>query len=88
MNAAVGIILGLVLIVVALALFFVPQLQPFGVAWFWVSSLVTVVTGVIPVFLLLIGIFVVWLQADELKSKKEFEEVEPKKPTKKRRTKK
>ena len=89
MHPAAGIVLGIVLVVVGLGLFFMPQLQPWGVQWFWVQSLVTVLTGMIPAFLILIGVFLVWLQADELKSSKELEEPAkeeetPKKPAKKK----
>ena len=67
MHPAVGIVVVIVLVVVGLALFFVPQLQP--QPWWWVNQLVTVIAGMIPAFLILIGVFLVWLQADELKSK-------------------
>ena len=84
MHPAVGIVVGIVLVVVGLALFFVPQLQP--QPWWWVNQLVTVIAGMIPAFLILIGVFLVWLQADELKSKEPEEEEEKpvqKKPKKK-----
>jgi len=85
MHPAVGIVVGIVLVVVGLALFFVPQLQP--QPWWWVNQLVTVIAGMIPAFLILIGVFLVWLQADELKSKepeKEEEEEKEEKPVQKK----
>ena len=74
---------GIVLIVIGLGLFFIPQLQPGGQPWWWVHQLVTVIAGVLPVLLILVGLFIVWLELDELKSSAEVEEpAEEEKPTK------
>jgi hypothetical protein len=91
MHAAIKIILGLVLVLIGLGLF-VDSVYPlngvrgtFGIDW--LGNFITVVTGTIPIFLILIGLFVVWLEADELKTAKEFDEPEEsedkKKPKKK-----
>ena len=83
------IIGGLILILVGLALF---ALEPFGVSW--LTNFIILVTGTIPILLILIGLFIVWLEADELKVEKELErEVEEEKKEKpktaaKRRTRK
>lgn len=77
MHAAVKIIIGLVFILIGLGLF-ADSVYPisgvvgtFGINW--LDNFVIVLTGVIPIFLILLGLFVVWLEADELKTAKEFE---------------
>ncbi|MCX6817908.1 MAG: hypothetical protein NTU57_03545 [Candidatus Aenigmarchaeota archaeon] len=92
MHAVVKIILGLVLVLVGLGLF-VDSVYPimgvkgtFGIDW--LSNFVIVLTGVIPIFLILIGLFIVWLEADEMKTAKEFQEpIEEVKEEKKRKKK-
>ena len=78
MHAAVKIIIGLIFILIGLG-FFVDSVYPisgttgtFGINW--LENFIIVVTGVIPIFLILLGLFIVWLEADELKTAKEFEE--------------
>jgi len=81
MHAAVKIIIGLIFILIGLGLF-VDSVYPLlgstpivpGINW--LDNFIVVLTGVIPIFLILIGLFVVWLEADELKTAKEFEEPE------------
>jgi protein-S-isoprenylcysteine O-methyltransferase Ste14 len=88
MHAAVKIIIGLILVLIGLGLL-VDSVYPlmgtrgtFGIDW--LGNFIIVLTGTIPVFLILIGLFVVWLEADELKTAKEFEEPEEKKKPKKK----
>ncbi len=90
MHAAVKIIIGLVLVLIGLGLFVdsvYPILGTKGTLGInWLDNFIIVLTGVIPIFLILIGLFIVWLEADELKTAKEFEEPEEKeekKPKKK-----
>ncbi len=78
MHAAVKIVIGLVLILVGLGLF-VDSVYPISgvkgtLGIDWLSNFIIVVTGTIPIFLILLGLFIVWLEADELKTAKEFEE--------------
>jgi hypothetical protein len=87
MHAAIKILLGLVFILIGLGLF-VDSVYPisgtegtFGIDW--LNNFIVVVTGVIPIFLILLGLFVVWLEADELKSSKDFEEPKEEKSGKK-----
>lgn len=87
MHAAVKIIIGLILILIGLGLF-VDSVYPlsggtgtYGIDW--LQNFIIVVTGVIPIFLILLGLFVVWLEADELKTSKDFEEPKEEKPKKK-----
>jgi cadmium resistance protein CadD (predicted permease) len=76
MHPAGKIIIGLVLIIIGLGLFVdsvVPLsggLGTFGIDW--LTNFFVVLTGIIPIFLILIGLFVVWLESDELKSRKEI----------------
>lgn len=91
MHAAFKIILGLVLVLIGLWLF-VDSVYPLSgvkgtIGIDWLGNFIIVLTGTIPIFLILIGLFVVWLEADELKTAKEFEEpeeVEEKKKSKKK----
>ena len=80
MGAAVKIVIGLIIIAAGFGLFIdSPSLGVWnsltGINW-WNNFIITL-TGVIPAILILAGIFVVWLEADELKFSKEFEEPEP-----------
>ncbi len=88
MHAAIKIIVGLILVLIGLGLF-VDSVYPItGTAGTlginWLDNFVIVLTGIIPILLILVGLLVVWLEADELKMSKEFEE-EPEKPKKKKK---
>ena len=88
MHAAVKIIIGLILILIGLGLFVdsvYPVLGPVPLipTVDWLGNFIVVLTGIIPIFLILVGLFVVWLEADELKTSKEFEEPKEEKPKKK-----
>jgi predicted tellurium resistance membrane protein TerC len=81
MHAAVKILLGLVLIVIGFGLFLdTPSVGLWnsmtGINW-W-NNFVIVLTGMIPPLLLLVGIFIVWLEADELGAEKEIKSEEKK----------
>lgn len=78
MHPAAKVIIGLILIIIGLGLF-VDSVTPilgvqgtFGIDW--LTNFIVVLTGVIPIFLILVGLFVVWLEIDELKSQKEIAE--------------
>jgi len=76
MHAAVKVLLGLIMIILGLGLFadsaipIIGERGTFGIDWIY--NFVVVVTGVIPMFLILLGLFVVWLELDELKAQKEL----------------
>ena len=75
MNAGLKILFGLIVIAVGFGLFLdSPSVGMWksvtGISW-W-SNFLVVLTGVIPPLLLLVGIFVVWLEADELGADKEM----------------
>jgi len=86
MHAVVKIIIGLILILIGLGLFVdSPGIGFWGSVtnFDWLGSFIIVLGGVIPILLILLGLFIVWLEADELKTAKEFEEPEGEKPEKK-----
>ncbi len=80
MSAATKLVIGLVVLLVGLLMFadsWGLHVFPGGVNW-WGNFLV-VLTGVIPIFLIALGLFVVWLEMDEMKTSKEFKKEAPKK---------
>ena len=78
MHAALKILLGFVFIAVGLGLF-VDSIMPNPITGVqWVTNFIILLTGFIPPFLILIGLFVVWLEVDELKVQKEIQEEEKK----------
>jgi len=80
LGAAVKILLGLLMIVVGFGLF----IDSIGSVWNsmtgirWWSNFMVVLTGVIPPLLILIGVFIVWLEADEIGAGKEIKAEEKK----------
>lgn len=87
MHPALKVLLGFVFIAVGLGLF-VDSIMPNPITGVqWVTNFVILLTGFIPPFLIIIGLFVVWLEIDELKVQKEIEEEEKKekKPAKKKK---
>ena len=90
MSPTLKIIIGLVLILIGLG-FFVDSVSPFipligkEGRWHidWLGNFIVVVTGAIPPFIILIGLFVVWLELDELKMQRELQEEEEKEKKKK-----
>jgi hypothetical protein len=87
MHAAVKVLLGLILIAIGLGLF-VDSIAPIlGTANYipndWLYNFLIVLTGFIPPFLILIGLFVVWLEIDEIKAEREIRAEEKKEKSKK-----
>jgi len=80
MGAAVKVVIGLVLLAIGLGLFadsvkhFIPGIPQLP----WLDSFVTVLMGIIPVFLILLGLLIVWLEVDEIKMEKELRKEEHK----------
>ncbi len=94
MNSGIKILIGLVVILIGLGLFVDsvrPVINPIlgGSGRFlgtdWLGNFWIVVSGSIPPFLILMGLFVVWLEIDEIKAERELrrEEEEEKKKEKK-----
>ncbi len=84
MHAAVKVILGIVILLIGLG-FFVDSAYDnamTGISINWLENFIIVLTGIIPMFLILIGLFVIWLEVDELKAEKEFKLEEEKSNTK------
>ncbi len=85
MNAGVKIIIGLLLIAIGFGLFvesylvsaYKTNLFGIDIPLFsyhgWLNNFIVVVTGFIPPFLILIGLFIFWLELDEMKMQKELE---------------
>jgi len=73
MGAGAKIIGGLILILIGLGLFIDSITPIIGTGVEWVSNFIIVLTGVIPILLIIIGLFVVWLEIDELKVQREME---------------
>jgi len=80
MNAAAKLLVGLIFIAIGLGLF-IDSVYPIlgtvgtlGINWF--NNFITVLTGIIPAFLILLGLFVVWLEVDEMKAEKELRKEE------------
>ncbi|MFQ5648045.1 MAG: hypothetical protein ACE5FW_02305 [Candidatus Aenigmatarchaeota archaeon] len=72
MHPAGKIVIGLILIIIGLGLF-VDSVSPLiGTGVQWLTNFVVVLTGVIPIFLIVLGLFVVWLEVDELRARKEL----------------
>jgi hypothetical protein len=89
MGAAAKVVIGLVLLVIGLGLFadspglnFWKSVTGFD----WLGSFITVLGGVIPIFLILLGLLIVWLEVDEMKMDREIkkESREPRSDKKKK----
>ena len=77
MNSAVKVLLGLIFIGIGLWMFFdsvFTQIIPIP----WLENFIIVITGMIPPFLILVGLFVVWLEMDEIKAEREIKAEEDK----------
>ncbi len=77
MHAAVKVLIGFILIAIGLGLFLNSVIELPAVGSFlsqvdWLGNFVILLTGFIPPFLILIGLFVVWLEVDEMKAEKEL----------------
>jgi large-conductance mechanosensitive channel len=92
MSTGLKILVGLLLIVIGLGLFAdlekpitrgIPVIGKIQ----WLRNFGIVLTGVIPPFLILVGLFVVWLEVDELKMQRELKEEEEKEKRKEERKK-
>ena len=70
MNPIVNIIIGAVLLVAAVAYVYTNQYGAWG-------DLLTVVNGIVPAFVALVGVFIVWLELDELKVRRELKSERP-----------
>jgi len=65
MHPVVNIIIGAVLLIASIAYVYTDQYGAWG-------DLLAVVNGTVPAFVALIGVFIIWLELDELKVRKEL----------------
>ena len=72
MGAMLKILIGAILVIAAVSYVYTNQ---YG-AW---SDFLTVVNGTVPAFVGLIGLFVIWLELDEIKISRSLKEAEKKK---------
>ena len=85
MHPAIKLLIGIILLVVPLGLYAYEFMYP-GTHFFQGTpyeihlraSLWTVLQGIIPPFVLVIGLFIIWLELDEWKIEKELKEEEKK----------
>lgn len=67
------LVIGLVFIALGLAALGGDVLRTYGVSVplssLWLPALIIVVAGTLPAFLILVGLFVVWIELEELKSR-------------------
>ncbi len=67
------LIIGLVFIALGLAALGGDALRTYGISVplssLWLPALIIVVAGTLPAFLILVGIFVVWIELEELKTR-------------------
>jgi len=87
MHAAIKVLIGLILLLIGLGMFVdsvTPALRHFlrfpeGIPRIdWAGNFLIVLTGVIPIFLILLGLFIVWLELDEIKLERELRAEEKK----------
>lgn len=93
MHAAIKVLIGLILIIIGLLLFIdsvTPVISQYlGIPTVnWLGNFLIVLTGVVPILIILIGLFTVWLEMDELKMQKELKSYEEEKKEKKKKKKK
>ena len=72
MHPAAKVVIGLILIIIGLGLFIDSVSPIIGTGVEWLTNFIVVLTGVIPIFLIILGLFVVWLEVDELRAQKEL----------------
>ena len=79
MHPAAKIVIGLILLVIGLVLFANGVIPGFSIAWlgtFWLNTFIAVLQGIVPILLIILGLFIVWLEVDELKAQKELSKEE------------
>jgi hypothetical protein len=72
MHPVVNMLIGAVLLIGGIAYVYTNQYGAWG-------DFLTVVNGIVPAFVALIGVFIIWLELDELKVRKELKSEKPRK---------
>lgn len=71
LHAAIKLLVGIILLALGIWLVipsaWIPMIKPFPM-FNWGSELVTVLKGVIPALLVLIGVLIIWIESEELKA--------------------
>lgn len=82
MHPVAKLIIGIILLLVPLGLYaneyMSGPIKVYGINLPLLSSLKTVLLGIIPPFLIVIGLFIIWLELDEWKIEKELKADEEK----------
>jgi len=82
MHPAVKVLLGLIFIGIGLFLFVDAVYPILGLSNYipgdFLTNFIIVITGMIPPFLIVVGLFVVWLEMDEIKAEREIKAEEDK----------
>ena len=82
MNAAIKLLVGLIFLLIGLGLLVDSVIPILGIAGTlginWFNNFIMVLTGIIPPFLIMLGLFVIWLELDEMKAEKELKKEEEK----------
>lgn len=72
LHAAIKLLVGIILLALGIWLVipsaWIPMIKPMGPMLNWGSELVTVLKGVIPALLVLIGVLIIWIESEELKT--------------------
>lgn len=74
MNTVLKIILGAIMVIGGIYWYVAPKVMGIAMGGANLSALITILRGSIGVLIFLIGVFIVWIEADELKMEKEIEE--------------
>ena len=90
MHPLVKLLIGIILLVVPLGLYvyefmYGQQFSIFGYNIYLLKSLWTVLQGMIPPFLMVIGLFIIWLELDEWRIERELKLEEKKEKKRKRK---
>jgi len=72
MHPIVNIVIGAVLLIAAIAYVYTDMYGAWG-------DFLTVVNGIVPAFVALMGVFIIWLELDELKVRGELKSEKPRK---------
>lgn len=90
MHPLVKLLIGVILLIVPLGLYvyefmYGQQFSIYGINIYLLKSLWTVLQGMIPPFLIVIGLFIIWLELDEWRIERELKLEEKKEKKKKRK---
>ena len=89
MHPAIKMLIGIILLVVPLGFYayefmYGEQFSILGIRIYLLKSLWTVLQGIIPPFVILIGLFIIWLELDEWRIEKELKTEEKKEKKRKK----